>query len=187
MPRWRGIVASSLGCVVLAAVAVVAISTRRWDRETEQLVGRLAQSGKGDASRAASAVSFAAFASLPPPVARYLRRVLREGQPYIRTARIAQTGEFNLRGSSDGWRPCRAMQCYSVTPPGYVWDAHIGMAPLVDVRVRDAYVAGHGTMRGAVVSLVPVVDEHDKRELDAGALQRYLAETPWFPTALLPG
>jgi hypothetical protein len=61
------------------------------------------------------------------------------------------------------------------------------MVPFVSVRVRDAYVGGHGTTRGAILSLVPVVDGHGDRELDEGALQRYLAETPWFPTALLPG
>src|ERR687884_130269 len=54
------------------------------------------------------------------------------------------------------------------------------------VRVRDAYVAGQGSMQGKVLSLVPVVNERAKAELNAGALQRYLAEAVWFPTALLP-
>jgi hypothetical protein len=54
------------------------------------------------------------------------------------------------------------------------------------VRVRDAYIAGHGSMQGKMLSLVPVVDEQGKEELNAGALQRYLAEAVWLPTALLP-
>jgi hypothetical protein len=54
------------------------------------------------------------------------------------------------------------------------------------LRVRDAYVAGQGSMQARVLSLVPVVDERGRAELDAGTLQRYLAEAVWFPTALLP-
>jgi hypothetical protein len=42
-------------------------------------------------------------------------------------------------------------------------------------------------MRGRLAALIAVVDQQDRPELNAGALQRYLAEAPWFPTALLPG
>jgi hypothetical protein len=42
-------------------------------------------------------------------------------------------------------------------------------------------------MEAKILSLVPLVDASAKAELNAGALQRYLAEAVWFPTALLPG
>jgi hypothetical protein len=42
-------------------------------------------------------------------------------------------------------------------------------------------------MLGALLAVVPVVREADGPELRAGALQRYLAESVWLPTALLPG
>ena len=71
-------------------------------------------------------------------------------------------------------------------PPGMVWDAAIRAAPGCDVWVRDAYVDGLGAMRGVVLGLVPVVDARPDPALDAGALQRYLAEAVWCPTALLP-
>jgi hypothetical protein len=79
-----------------------------------------------------------------------------------------------------------AAQVFSTQPPAFVWDARIGIAPGVHVRVRDAYLAGAGSMRGELLGLVPVVDAHDTPEMAAGALQRYLAEAVWFPTALLP-
>ena len=68
-----------------------------------------------------------------------------------------------------------------------MWDARIRMVPGVNVQVRDAYLAGAGSMRGDLFGLVRVVDAHDTREMAEGALQRYLAEAPWLPTALLPG
>ena len=42
-------------------------------------------------------------------------------------------------------------------------------------------------MQGKLAGLIPVVDQSGLPELSAGALQRYLAEAAWFPTALLPG
>jgi hypothetical protein len=54
------------------------------------------------------------------------------------------------------------------------------------VWVRDAYVAGSASLRAALFSLIPVATADDGPELRAGALQRYLAESVWFPTALLP-
>jgi hypothetical protein len=79
-----------------------------------------------------------------------------------------------------------ASQYVSVQPTGFVWDASIRMAPLMKVRVRDVYVAGQGSVEGKAFSLVPVAEARDRAELNAGALQRYLAERVWLPTALLP-
>ena len=41
-------------------------------------------------------------------------------------------------------------------------------------------------MRGKLLSIVTVINEYGKSELNEGALQRYLAEAVWFPTAFLP-
>jgi hypothetical protein len=62
----------------------------------------------------------------------------------------------------------------------------MAMAPGVPVLVRDAFVAGSGSMRGAVLGLVTVVAVEGKPHIAAAALQRYLGEAAWVPTALLP-
>ena len=41
-------------------------------------------------------------------------------------------------------------------------------------------------MRAALFGLINLVNEREKPELNAGALHRFLAESLWFPTALLP-
>lgn len=69
---------------------------------------------------------------------------------------------------------------------GFVWDARIRMAPLVSIRVRDSYVRGRAGMLGRVASVVPVVSRGDTPERASATLHRWLAEAPWFPTALLP-
>ena len=41
-------------------------------------------------------------------------------------------------------------------------------------------------MKGKLISFIIVIDAQDEEKLDKGALQRYLAESVWFPTSLLP-
>jgi len=124
---------------------------------------------------------------LPAPVQRYFRLVLKDGQPLIRSASLSQTGEFNMGESKGGWLPFRATQHFTAPGPGFVWDARIFMMPLVSVDVRDGYVNGKGRMQAKILALIPVLNEGGKTELNESALQRYLAEAAWFPTALLPG
>lgn len=128
-----------------------------------------------------------ALDSLPPPVARYLRFALKDGQPRAATARLASEGEFRRGEAANAWIPFKADQVFTVQHPGFVWDARMRMAPAVSIRVVDAYVDGSGTMRGAVAGVIPVVDAPDTPVLAQGELARWLAETPWLPTALLPG
>lgn len=157
----------------------------RWRSAGETLEKELLAQSR----RPEGAVWFAALSALPAPVQRYFRAVLREGQPLIGSARVRQRGEFRTRESDDmeaGWRPFRARQLFTTDPPGFLWDAAVRMAPLLTVRVRDGYVGGKASMLGALLGLIPVVKGTDGPELRAGALQRYLAESVWFPTALLP-
>jgi hypothetical protein len=124
---------------------------------------------------------------LPEPVVRYLRQVLRDGQPMIGRARIQWRGEFNMgQPGADNWKPLQAIQDYVVDPPGFVWDAHIAMAPAIPVLVRDMFLEGRGSMHGKIAGLITVIDAAQTPQLSMAALQRHLGEAIWFPTALLP-
>lgn len=158
---------------------------RRWRRDTDALVAQLV-------ARARNGVRPAPFsdsdlAGLPPPVERFFRRTLHAGQPLARHVRMTWTGQFNLgRPGRDKWKPFTAEQHFVPAVPGFVWDARVAMLPGLPVLVRDALVGGHARMQGAVLGLVPVVQREGTPELLAGALQRYLGEAQWLPTALLP-
>jgi len=127
------------------------------------------------------------LATLPPPVVRYFRRVLKDGQPMITSARITWTGQFNMgKPGRDNWRPFTADQLFVPAAPGFVWNARIALFPGVPVHVRDSFVEGRGSMHGAVAGIIPVVRAAGTPALASGALQRYLGEAAWLPTALLP-
>jgi hypothetical protein len=129
-------------------------------------------------------VSGESFEKLPAPVERYLRLVLKQGQPVIRFAEIEQEGEFFLNG---GWIPFRATEYFSTRPAGLVWDASMALNFFINVNVLDSLIDGKGSLRAKVLDLVTIADAKDSEELDAAAWQRFLAEAPWFPTALVPG
>ena len=171
-----GLVLAGLGWIII-------YGSSRWNNKTSQIVATLVHAAlQSDIKK----VSFKDVDKLPAPVGRYLRQVLKEGQPMIRSARVTQVGEFNIGKANDAWRPFKATQYFVSQPSGFVWDASIQMAPLVAVRVRDAYIKGHGSMQAKILSLLSMVDEQAKAELNAAALQRYLAEAMWFPTVFLP-
>jgi hypothetical protein len=167
-----------------AAIVVVRLSAAlAWDgrsADLRQTLDRTAAAPQG-------AFSVDDVTELPAPVERFFRHVLRDGQPLVQHVELATSGEFRTGDEADTWRPFTAWQRFSVSPPGFVWDARIAMAPFMPVYVRDAFVDGHAEMRGKVMGLFPVVDEVNTPGLAAGQLHRYLAETMWFPTALLPG
>lgn len=177
------VVIGGLGLAGASLGLATRLGSARWNLKSSHLVDRIFQQHSGKRQKT---VAFEGLDQLPTPVAGYFRHALKDGQPFIRFARVTWAGEFRTRKAEDTWSPFKAMQYFSAQPPGFVWDASIHMGPLMNVRVRDAYVAGEGSMQAKILSLVPVVDERGKAELNAGALQRYLAEAVWFPTALLP-
>lgn len=69
--------------------------------------------------------------------------------------------------------------------PGFVWDARIAMVPVLSVFVRAA-LDGRGSMQGAILGIKTVVDSQGMPAIAAAALQRYLGEAVWFPTAWRP-
>ena len=175
--------ATALALVVVGTLVTLASGVWSWRFATAKLVDRL-----NETRAAASAAHYdsAALAGLPAPVERYFRTVLREGQPFVSSACFAQTGTFRMGDGDDTWKPFSAMQTYGVTPPAFVWDARIRVMPGLAVNVCDGYVDTHATMRGRIGGVFTVIDAQDSPDLEAGALQRHLAECVWFPTALLP-
>lgn len=164
--------------VVLMGIAVLASGARLWRNATARRIQAL--------QLLASEPPPTSDAELPDPVTRYLRQAIGDAPHHPHVVRLSQEGEFRVSEAEDGWRPFDASQDFTVEPPGFVWDARIAMAPGMPVRVRDSYVGGSGSMQAKLLSLVTLVDERHKEQLDRAALQRYLAEAVWFPTALLP-
>ncbi|UPV75584.1 hypothetical protein M0R89_05830 [Halorussus limi] len=187
-----------LGAAAVGVGAAAAVGRARFDRETAALTDELLADAEGRPERAVAGerrivtdtdrtVTNDDLAGLPDPVGDYLDHAIRDGRSYVRTVRLEQRGEFRLGGADAPWKPLEATQRFTVRPPGFVWDATVELAPFVPIRAVDAYVGGSGSLRAAVFGSLPVANADPGPALDEGELLRYLAETVWFPTALVPG
>jgi hypothetical protein len=176
--------------LLVAAAVLLLLLIAAWlgshllDRTTDRIADRLVRS---DPAAQVTHVRFNSLDPLPAPVARYLRHVLREGQPLIRVARFTQVGELRTDPESGRWFGFKARQISVPGAPGFVWDARVSLAPLLSLRVRDSYIGGEGSGRVTLLGFIPAGADSGGPELNSGALHRFLAEAVWYPTALLPG
>jgi hypothetical protein len=171
--------------LVLAVASVVAIAygASRWHAGTTAL---RAQLSAARVPITPTRYDPRELEGLPPPVQRYFRAALTAGQPIVAAARVAHAGQFNTGTARATWRPFTSDQLVITRRPGFDWDARIRLAPGVHVCVRDAYVAGEGTLHAALSGLITLADLRGTPELAEGQLTRFLAEAAWYPTALLP-
>jgi hypothetical protein len=171
------------GVLAPMTIAAAAYGERAWDRRTQALRGDIA------AARMPvhpATVRFDELAALPAPVQRYFRTVLRDGMPMISSVRLRHRGTFKMGGEVARWKPFHSDQLVVTRRPGFDWDARIALLPGLPTHVHDAYVAGQGVLRAALLGMVTVADMDSTPQLAQGELMRFLAEAAWYPTALLP-
>ncbi|HEX7667535.1 MAG TPA: DUF6544 family protein [Polyangiaceae bacterium] len=119
---------------------------------------------------------------LPRPVQRWLFASGVVGRHAPHTVRLRQQGK--MRATPHGiWMNVNAEQYFSLDRPGFVWivDARYLGLP---VHGRDMYAAGEGSLIIKLGSCVDLVNASDAK-IASGALQRFLAESVWFPSAAL--
>lgn len=130
-------------------------------------------------SISAQTFSYQQLKGLPDPVQRYFKHVLKEGQPYISYARITHGGQFKM-GLEKPWKNIKGEQYFTTEKPGFIWKGTTSM-----FTARDMYIAGKGRLIATLFSLFNVVDGQGEH-YNQGELLRWLAESIWFPTNLLP-
>lgn len=121
--------------------------------------------------------------ALPDPVRRHLDYAITASAPAIQTARLRHTGTFRT-GEKQSWSPIDGEQYLSVGMPGFVWFARLQLMPLLWIQARDRLVAGRGNMLVKPLSAFAIADASGP-EIDQGASLRWLAESLWFPYALV--
>jgi hypothetical protein len=181
--------------VVIALVALVALAiglrtlgAARWTELVRTHTTQLESGSVGAQGRLPSPARFDAheLEGLPPPVQRYFRQVLTDGQPIIAAASIEMTGTMNMSAAGEQWKPFTSRQRVVTRRPGFLWDAQVFMFPGLPAHVEDSYIAGHGRLIAKMLGLFTVADSQGEGEIARGEFMRYFAESPWYPTALLP-
>lgn len=147
--------------------------TKKFNNEVKQLFSQ------------SSAVSGRTFryktlTGLPEPVQRYFKYALKDGQPYINSARLMHSGQFKT-GQDKGWVNIKGEQYFTTFKPGFIWKGTTTM-----FTARDMFIEDKGRLVVSLFSVFNLVDGKGE-EYDQGELLRWLGESVWFPTNLLPG
>ena len=185
MLLWLGII---LGALVVIAIGLRAVGASRWARMIRTHTTQI-ESGSVDArGRLPSPARFdlQELEGLPAPVQRYFRAVLEDGQPIISAATLEMAGTMNMSATGEQWKPFTSRQQVVTRNPGFLWDAEVAMFPGLPAHVEDSYIACHGRLIAKVFGLFTVADSQGTGEIARGEFMRYFAESPWYPTALLP-
>jgi hypothetical protein len=169
----------TIGLIVTGVLYVYVSGNKFQDRVREEIRHVLRA---GDSGRKAFLVED--VKSLPAPVRKYIQYALKDGQPVVGKARIAMSGTFKLK-ESDQWIPFEATQYLATTTPSYLWHAKLRPLPYLWTEARDLFFKGRGSSVNRLLSAMPISFDAG-READLSAMARYLTESPWFPTALLP-
>ena len=164
---------SILAILIMTLIAGKINLSLRFDKEVREL---FAQSN----NISGKTFSYKQLSGLPEPVQRYFRHVLKEGQPYINYVRLKHNGLFKT-GLDKKWVRINGEQYFTTERPGFIWKGSTTM-----FTARDMYIAGKGRLIVSLFSLINVVDGEGE-EFNQGELLRWLGESAWFPTNLLPG
>jgi hypothetical protein len=185
---WVGITLGAIGALVVVAIRLRAIGAPRWAELIRTRTDLLESGHVGVQGRLASPTRFDAreLDGLPAPVQRYFRAVLTDGQPIVAAVTLEMSGTMNLSTTAEKWKPFTSRQRVVTRKPGFLWDAQVDMYPGVHAHVEDSYIAGRGRLLAKMFGLFTVADSQGDGEIARGEFMRYFAESPWYPTALLP-
>ncbi|MCC3494926.1 MAG: hypothetical protein JGK35_31350 [Microcoleus sp. PH2017_16_JOR_D_A] len=178
--KWMAIV----GVLIVVSLGIAAIyGSYRWQLNTDKLRAKLIN---GQRTIKPKIYDQKELEGLPEPVQRFFRTVIKDGQAIVSAVKLSQQGLFNLSETEDKWSPFTATQFVTTQRRGFDWDARIQMTPGVNAFVHDTYLLGEGSLYASLIGLFTIADVHGTPENNQGELLRFLAETPWYPTALLP-
>lgn len=180
MPKAIVITISILGGIVLLVLLVSVVSNSFFNQKVTKEISQLFANNTLNNDQL---IIKSDLKGLPVPVQKWLEYSQVIGKERISTVRLKQKAMMRMN-ENQGWMPVQAEQYFTTAQPGFVWKARIKAAPLFYIVGRDKYEDGKGNMLIKLLSVITVADSKGK-EIDQGTLLRYLAETVWFPTAVL--
>jgi len=165
----------------------------QWQRRTQQLVQDFYQSDATLQAESAATLSKPIrydpekeLQGLPEPVQRFFQTALTPQQALVSDITFKQKGQINLSPEQGSWKRFSAQQDAVMHAPRFIWQAEVAMAPGIHAYVIDSYNQGYGRLQAKVMGLITVAEEEGSGDIAEGELMRFLAESPWYPTRLLP-
>ena len=122
---------------------------------------------------------------LPAIVQKWLNYSHVIGKAKVSNVYLTQDLQLKFKPEQKEWSHGVSEQYFTIQPPAFNWDIRTQMNPLMSVIGRDKFEHGKAEMLIKLFALIPVVDVKNDEKVNQSALQRYLAEIVWFPSASL--
>ncbi len=116
---------------------------------------------------------------LPDPVKKYFKLVLNANQPKIKSVRLTHHGFFKT-SPKNAWTKITGKQYFKTDAPEFEWTGKTKLYKAV-----DKYLEGEGKLTVKLFSILPIVNAKGVH-VNQAELLRWLGESFWFPTNLLP-
>lgn len=126
-----------------------------------------------------------ALAGLPAIVQRWLTHSGVIGSHYTSNVYLVQELQLKMKPEQTEWNTGKAEQYFTVHPPAFNWSITTQLNSSLKVTGRDKFENGNGEMTIKLFSIIPVANAQNHEKVNQATLQRYLAETVWFPSASL--
>ena len=173
-----GIILLVLAGILFLAIAVLGVLRIIDNSRVNRIWSSLQVSGEPDEVFSPEMVE-----GLPDVAQRYLLHAIQPGTQLAHRVEIKMSGMLKPKEDAT-WMPLQATQI--LTPGrGFIWKAKAKAAGPVFMRVTDHYADGKGSMRVALLGLLPMVNASNPDITKSGA-GRLMGEYVWLPTAFLP-
>lgn len=124
--------------------------------------------------------------SLPAPVRRYFDYALPGTGEVIVRMEALQQGTLRTAVDSQRWLAFTASHRVEPAVTAFAWDARVRMLGPLSLRVSDGFRDGQGYGKVGLGKRITLARAQSDVDMNTAALQRYLAEAVWYPSALLP-
>jgi hypothetical protein len=97
--KWLGLM---LGALVVIALGIATYGSWRWEEGARALLTRLEAARTSLPTQRYDARE---LDGLPPPVQRFFRAALKDGQPIVAAASVTHVGSMNMSATAEQWKP----------------------------------------------------------------------------------
>lgn len=123
--------------------------------------------------------------SLPSCIKGWLSASGAVGHEQINLVSLKQSGSMKLKPEQKQWTLSEAEQISYTNPPAFRWTVKLQMGKGLVVTGKDSFLEGKAGMRIKLAGIIPISKTIDDEKTNESALQRYLMELAWYPSAVL--
>ena len=176
--QWNEAKFGTLINVLILVVIIVQYATNRFsDQVAKEVVDLKTNSKQAQVERE--------LETLPDVIQKWLIHSGALDKEPIHLVYLEQHAEMLMSPKQKTWVSATAKQHISTFPPTFNWSVNLTMNTIIPVVGRDKFEHGKGEMLIKPFAIIPAVDIKGNEKIDVAALQRYLAEIVWCPTAAL--